>query len=207
MGASFQALRRYLVSLPITMLVVWSLYLAQRQGNLVEEGPFTYPPTYSVTTEHGWPVICICRSEAGERFLPNSKDVRYSVRANGLFVDIAAWCAIVSATAYVSWRVSSCNRQFTLGVLFSLMATTAIVLGWWRWEYESCRVQDRPDITALFVMMSDSPMLRLLRFSPTVFVPVLFGTACLVLCTLVMIGRIMVRGTGIGHITDIRNRA
>ena len=170
-----------LVSLCVTVLVGWALWRAQNPGVLVEAGPLTYPPTFDDTTKHGWPIFWVLRNRYGETFVPGSTKVDYSVLPFNLAFDIAAWFAVVIATAYISWRITFCRGQFTLRFLFSVTTVVAILLAWWKIEYAWCSLGDDSKFTALFVREAETPMLRLLRFPPSIYIPLLLGIGCLIL--------------------------
>ena len=173
---------RCLVSLCVTLLVGLALWRAQYPGELVESGPLTYPPTFSQTTKHGWPACWVLRTEYGETFVPTSTKIDYSVLSRNLTVDITAWFAVVLATARISWRISSCRGRFTLRFLFSVTTVVVILLAWWKLECAWCSVGGHPDLTVLFLLTAETPMLRLLTFSSSVYIPLLLGIGCLILC-------------------------
>jgi hypothetical protein len=174
-----------LMSLSAAALVAWALWQAQRPGMIVETGPLYYPAGYDITTKHGWPAFFVLQKETGDRFTPNSQEFRHTIAPCGLAVDIAAWCAIVMATFCLSWRAFRQRFQCGLGFLFSTTTTVAVLLAWWRVEYQACW---DPKYTALLILIAETPMLRLLHFSPLIYIPILLGTSCLILGMILMLG-------------------
>jgi hypothetical protein len=120
-----------------------------------------------------------------------------SVMSGGLAADLSAWVAVVVATAYVSWRICSGRRQLSLRSLFSATTAVAILLAWWRLEYARCLVAGNPAATALSLDIAETPMLRMLGFPPSVYIPVLVGVGCAILCMIdtasYLLGRVLAR--------------
>jgi len=177
---------KWLVPLCAALLVGVALCRAQYPGELVDVGPLLYPHDFSHTSEHGWPAFWVLRNEYGDVFAPNLAEVHYTVLPWNLAADLAAWIAVVIATARVSWRMCSSRGRFSLRSLFSLTTTVAILLAWWRVECACCIIRGNPALTALARMDAETPMLRMLQFPPSVCIPLLFSIACLILCAIDM---------------------
>jgi cation transport ATPase len=124
--------------------------------------------------------------------LPRSVQIHYSVLSWNMAVDLAAWIAVVIATARLSWRTLTCRGQFSLRVLFSLTTAVAIFLAWWRLE------QNAFYFAGVF-RDPETPLLRMLRFPPDVYIPLLFGTGCLILCTIDMTIYVLAPAQTIAH--------
>ena len=54
----------------------------------------------------------------------------------------------------------------------------AVLLGWWRWEYDTAARNVPAGYVFVYAMFSDVPMLTLLHSPWHVYVPVLFGLGC-----------------------------
>jgi hypothetical protein len=154
------------------------------EGLVVDVGLLTYPATFNDTTKHGWPACWLLRNKHGETFVPGSTRIDYSVLPWNLAVDLAAWFAVVMATAHLSWRMSSSRGRFSLRFLFSVTTAVAILLAWWRLEYDCCIIKGNPELSALLRMDPETPMLRMLQFPPGVCIPLLLSTGCVILCAI-----------------------
>ena len=179
MGGWLRIFPKWLVSLCATLLVGSALWLAQCRGRHVGTNAVVYARHTSVTdnTVHGWPESWVLRHENWDTSLPSSRKSDYSLVLWNLAVDLAAWIAVVIATARESWRMHSCRGQFTLRFLFSITSVVAILLAWWRIEYVGCFVDGVP-----VLWDPQTPMLRILQFPPLVCIPVLLGVGCAILC-------------------------
>jgi hypothetical protein len=143
-----------------------------------------YPHNFSHTTKHGWPAFWMLRIEYGDVFVPSSTKIDYWVLSwNLAAVDLVAWIAVFMATAHVSWRMCSSRGQFSLRFLFSITTVAAILLAWWRLEFVCC-FHPNPTDADIARLFAETPMLRMLRFPPDVYVPLLLGIGCLILYTI-----------------------
>jgi len=197
MGRWLRIFVKWLVPLCATVLVGVALWRAQYPGVLVERGVQISPTTFRETTKHGWPAFSVLR-HVDRVFriiggsLPRSVQIHYSVLSWNMAVDLAAWIAVVIATARLSWRTLTCRGQFSLRVLFSLTTAVAIFLAWWRLE------QNAFYFAGVF-RDPETPLLRMLRFPPDVYIPLLFGTGCLILCTIDMTIYVLAPAQTIAH--------
>ncbi len=164
------------------VFLAWGLYAAQLPRYLRDIGTFTYPPTRSAETEHGWPLLFLTRWETTNFRAPGPPDIDSQVTYGKLAVDIALWVALMAATVYLSWRVLSSGWKLSLASLFLITTALAIILAWWRTERAYWYLRDYPELTGLLRAEADTPLLRLLHFSPFVYVPLLVGTICLSMC-------------------------
>ncbi len=173
----------------IGLFVVWGLWQSQRPGRSVDDGrPFTYPPTYSRTTKHGWPMYCVLRHESGPMFAPIPAKITYKVQPYGLAANIVAWAALVGATLYISWRA---RARFALTSILSATAVIALLFSLWRLECARCTVPGQPDLTRCYLRIAETPLLRLLHFPSHAYIPTLFGVVCLGLSVNVFVFRIL----------------
>ncbi len=170
-----------LVSSCATVLVGVALWRAQYSDTLVDAGLLMYPHFSNVTTKHGWPVFWVLRNEVLDVFVPSSRQIDDSVLPWNLAVDLVAWIVVIIATARVSWRMCSCRGQFSLRFLFSITTVVAILLAWWRFERACCLVTHG---VAHWLVDPAVPLLRLLELPPGVYIPVLLGIGCLILCAI-----------------------
>ena len=110
--------------------------------------------------------------------------VSYPVKSfvPGAIIDVAVWCLILIATICVVWRWTANVRQWQLRTLFSVFVVVASLLGWWKYERDlfasRYHVELRGSDLSEFTLISELPLLVLLRFPWYVFIPVLFGLAC-----------------------------
>lgn len=174
--------------LPAFMSAITALGVGMALGQMqfarefaVDDSPVS--AQFSHTVKFGWPAFWLSRHEYGNSFVPRSKQIDYSLLSYGnLAVNLAAWLAMVAASAYVVWRMFSHRWQFSMRVLLVSTAAVALLLGWWRLEYQACWMPTRPRLTGLLVELAETPMLRLLRFRPDIYLPVLFAEACAIVC-------------------------
>jgi len=171
------------------LFVVWGLWQSQRPGRSVDDGcPFTYPPTYSRTTKHGWPMYCVLRHESGPLFTPSLREITHKVKPYGLAANIVAWAALVGATVYISWRA---RARFALTSILSATAVIALLFSLWRLECARYTVPDQPVLTRCYLLIAETPLLRLLHFPSRAYIPTLFGVVCLGLSFNVIVFRIL----------------
>jgi hypothetical protein len=188
----FRRVSAFAACLCATLFVVCGLMRAQSPRNLVDVGPFTYPPTFSTTTKQGWPVYFLVRHEFGEMFVPGTTEVDYSVLSFELAVNVAVWLLIFASTICVIWRIAARRAQFSIASLLAITAAAALHLTWWKRECAYCDFPGHPELTTLFMSLSDAPpLLRLLHMPWPVTGAVLFGTACASLVLVVLSVRVM----------------
>jgi hypothetical protein len=191
MRSRLRLIVKCLVSLCAALLVGLALWRAQYPGETLWEFATTASQALDESTKHGWPAFWILRLETGDDSVPGLSEFDTSVLPGDLAVDLAAWIAVLMATAYVSWRMCSCRGQFSLRFLFSMTTAVAILLAWWRIEVASCSQRGFLSSKRGFLLSNETaiayaqtPMLRMLQFPPSVYIPVLLGFGCLTLCTI-----------------------
>ena len=89
---------------------------------------------------------------------------------------------MLAATVYMSWRGIRSRWKFSLASLFIVTTAAALMLAWWR--AERAETPDSIFVGIWVLREPGTPMLRLLRLSPSIYVPVLFGTGCLFMCAI-----------------------
>ncbi len=191
------SLAEYIAVLGTTAFVAWGLCAAQFQGgHHLDDGAFTYPPTRSTVTTHGWPVFFVIRNEHADFWIPSSVEVEYAVLRRELATDVASWLVLIVATVYISQRAIFSGSKFSIALLFAVTTDLAVILAWWRTECARYLIPGHPELTGLLLAEAGTPILRVLRFSPLVCLPVLFGVSCLIMCVIFMamaVVRCMVR--------------
>jgi hypothetical protein len=96
----------------------------------------------------------------------------------GALVDVTVWCAVLIATGCVVWQWAAYGRQWSLRTVFGIFFVVAILLSWWRTECNIAAAQVPAKYADVFIVLSEAPMLTLLRSPWYVCVPVLFGLGC-----------------------------
>ncbi len=178
------AMLRYAIMLPMTAVVAWGLWQCQSPGQpVLEDLPFFYPPSYTYTdvTKHGWPVTWLVRHETGDLFGRTTPNIAYTTLFRELVGDLVAWASILACTAHTIWCATGRRAQLSLWTLFSAHVAVAVLLCWWRVEYEeTCIVYDA-GLTELLRSAPTTPLLRLLKCPTSISMPVLFGVFCVLL--------------------------
>jgi hypothetical protein len=183
--------------LATVLFVAWGLYAAQL-ASVRASGPMlvlTYPATIVRSDTYGWPVFFVTRHE--NVFRARIPVYHYEFAYRALAVDAGTCLAIMAATIYIARRALWSGWRFRLSSLFAVTTAVAVMLAWWRIEGTEWYMHNEPDLTRLLQSEVGTPLLRLLEFSPFIYVPVLFGIGCLVICAMLILGaaaRFAVRG-------------
>jgi hypothetical protein len=136
-------------------------------------------------TNNGWPLLYF------SQWFPAGTALNWGALA----ADVILWAAVLAATVYVSWRAIRSRLKFSLASLFVATTAAALILAWWRVEcvyWSKLVVPEPPSFFGTFEYFTppyepDTPMLRLVRFSPYIYVPVLIGIACLFICVIMVV--------------------
>jgi hypothetical protein len=173
---------RYCGLLAAGLFVAWGLYSAQFRGYYGIDADAWFDPLTSFTdSKYGWPVFFVTRSETYDMVAPRFVlHVSNEVGHYALTADIALWLAMMAATVYISRKALWSGWRFNLSSLFAVTTAAAVMLAWWRVE--------RANWVVIPLLQAEvgAPLLRLLDYSPFVYVPVLFGAGCLVMCAILM---------------------
>jgi hypothetical protein len=172
----------YSCLLAAVLYVGWGLYTVQFRGFYGVDGDVWFDSTTSFTdSKYGWPVLFVTRTETYEmvasRFIQHISD---EVGYCALAADAALWLAMIAATVYIARRALWSGWRFRLSSLFAVTTAAAVMLAWWRVE------RARWVVIPLLQAEVGAPLLRLLDYSPFVYVPVLFGVGCLVMCLILI---------------------
>jgi hypothetical protein len=182
MVARALSIAKCFVLLAAVLYVGWGLYASQLRSYYGAFGDYWFDPATSFTdSKYGWPIFFVRRSETYDMVAPRFVlVVSHEVGYCALVTDAALWLVMMFATGYISRRVLWSGWRFSLSSLFAVTTVVAIMLAWWRIECAQWHVmpQLQPEIGA--------PLLRLLEFSPLVYVPVLFGAGGLVMCVILI---------------------
>ncbi len=178
MHISKSQLLRCGVTLAVVLLVGWGIWQCQSHRSLLDLQMF-YPASHVKTSEYGWPMFHTHEIEtADDIFVPASARYERSALFPGVLVNASVWCLVLVATGCVAWRWTAHGRQWRLRTLFGVSIVVAILLGWWRWEYNAAVRFFPPKYAGLYTTLSDAPMLTLLYSPWYVYIPVLFGLGC-----------------------------
>ena len=192
---------RLCICIGSALLVAWGLWRCQVPGE-----PLDLPLTYgghADSTKEGWPAFHSIRHEwvDWDPSVP-PKRVREILWA-GLFVDLAVWSVILAGTVVVAWRLMASRGQMRLATVLFAVAVVAILLSWWRCEYECCRLPEKPERSECLRSVAQTPMLRLTRQPLYVSGVVGIGLACAIQSfghlTISLICRVLVYSVWIGN--------
>jgi hypothetical protein len=171
--------------LATALVVAWGLYATQFRGFYGGFGEYWYDLT---DEKYGWPVFFLTSSERyviinDTRFV---KEISREIAYRALAADVALWLAMMAAAVYIARRALWSGWRFKLSSLFAVTTAGAVMLAWWRIERAGWYVRGASELTSLWQAAAGKPLLRLLDFSRYVYVPVLFGAGCLVLCAILV---------------------
>jgi hypothetical protein len=182
---------RYAITPVVTVAVAWGLWQCQGPGQAVygdgpveEDGPVsTYPPSFTSVdvTNHGWPAIWLVRRATGDSLGRTTPDIAYTTLSRELVCNLVAWASILTCTAYTMWRATGRPAQLGLWTLFWAHIAVAILLCWWRVEYDHMYVVNHSGLTEILRDAPTTPLLRLLKCPASVSMLVLFGVFCVLL--------------------------
>lgn len=174
---------RCAITLAAMAVVAGSLWQSQGPGqSMDEDAPLVYPPslTYDRQTQYGWPGFWLVRRVTGELFSRATPAHEYSTIPAVLATNVVVWILILAGTASVAWRVTGGRAQFRLGTILVAQVAIAILLCWWKIEYDETSTSHAV-LTRLLRADPTTPLLRLLQCPTMVFLPILLGMFC-VLC-------------------------
>jgi hypothetical protein len=181
---------RYFGLLATGLFVAWGLYAAQLRGYHGIGGFYWFEAHTTFTdARHGWPVFFLTQSETfsiDDSISPFTRQISCVIAYRVLAADVALWLAMVVAAVYIARKMLWSGWRFNLSSLFATTTVMAVMLAWWRVERADWQSGGSPELTALWNASAGTPLLRLLDFPPYVYVPVLFGMGCLVMCAIHM---------------------
>jgi hypothetical protein len=139
------------------------------------------------TSENGWPTFHTRQTTSREfdqtSWAETSVECERTAIFPGALIDVSVWCVVLIATGCVAWLCVAHGRQWSLRTVFGVFFVVAVLLGWWRWEYNIAAAQFPARYAYLYTVYSEAPMLTLLNSPWYIYVPVLFGLSCGIYCT------------------------
>ena len=174
-----QISKRQLLRIGVTtgaiLLVGWGVWQCQGHCRMQYETVFGRD---ALTSEYGWPMPHTRLIDFSVGWAFGSAQYGRTTLYPGVLVNASASCLVLVATGCVVWRWTTCGRQWSLQTVFGVFFAVAVLLGWWRWEYDTAARNVPAGYVFVYAMFSDVPMLTLLHSPWHVYVPVLFGLGC-----------------------------
>jgi hypothetical protein len=164
------------------LLVGWGMWRCQGHS-IGQLTPVWSTRRYAEMSDYGWPMFHTHEVASWDMptrypYTPtNAQHDRTSIFP-GIVVDVCVWCLAVLGTACVVWRWTAHARQWSLRTVFGVFCVVAVLLGWWRTEYNIAIKVVPPRYPELYTVYAEAPMLTLLQSPWYVYVPVLFGLGC-----------------------------